>query len=47
MQEIGIQEARAFILYKQGDAFLRELAGNAFTANVCCALLNAALYASP
>ena len=45
VQWIGGKEARAFRLRGIDDTTLREMAGNAFTANVCCAFLIAALLA--
>ena len=43
VQWIGGKEARAFRLRGIDDTTLREMAGNAFTANVCCAFLIATL----
>ena len=37
VQGIGIQEANATNLFAEDDKLLRTLAGNAFTANMCCA----------
>jgi len=37
VQGIGIQEANATNLFAEDDKLLRTLAGNAFTANICCA----------
>ena len=36
-QGIGIQEANATNLFAEDDKLLRTLAGNAVTANICCA----------
>jgi hypothetical protein len=38
VQGIGAQEANATNLFAEDDNLLRTLAGNAFTANICCAL---------
>ena len=43
MQGIGVDEADAFGLLLEGDGFLRQLAGNAFCANICLVFLLAAL----
>ena len=45
VQGIWGQAARAFSLHGIDDTTLREMAGNAFTANVCCAFLIATLLA--
>ena len=45
VQGIGIQEANATNLFAEDDKLLRTLAGNAFTANICCAFSVAALLA--
>ena len=43
VQGIGIQEANATNLFLEDDKLLRTLAGNAFSANICCAFFVAAL----
>ena len=43
VQGIGVQEALATDLYFEEDALLRILAGNAFTANICCAFFVASI----
>lgn len=43
LQGLGGKEARAFSLHGINDTILRELAGNAFTANDWCAFLVATL----
>ena len=43
LQGIGIVEAEAFQLLLEEDALLRQLAGNAFCANICLVFLVAAL----
>ena len=43
LQGIGSDEANAFELLLEEDGFLRQLAGNAFCANICLAFLIAAL----
>lgn len=43
VQGIGIQEANATNLLLEDDSLLRTLAGNAFSANICCAFFVAAL----
>ena len=40
---IGTEEAEAFSLLPEEDGLLRQLAGNAFCANVCLVFLIAAL----
>ena len=40
VQGIGIQEANATNLFAKDDKLLRTLAGNAFTANICCAFFS-------
>ena len=45
VQGIGIHEANATNLFAEDDKLLRTLAGNAFTANICCAFFVAALLA--
>ena len=45
VQAIGIQEANATNLFAEDDKLLRTLAGNAFTANICCVSFVAALLA--
>ena len=39
VQGVGDMEVAAFHLNAETDAALRDFAGNAFTANICCALL--------
>ena len=43
LQGVGVQEANATNLLLEDDTLLRTLAGNAFTANICCAFFLAAL----
>ena len=43
VQGIGGKEVRAFSLHGIDDSTLREMAGNAFTANICCTFLIATL----
>ena len=43
MQGVGTDEANAFDLLLEEDGFLRQLAGNAFCANICLVFLVAAL----
>ena len=43
LQGIGAEEAEAFSLLLEEDGLLRQLAGNAFCANVCLVFLIAAL----
>ena len=38
VQGIGVDEANATALLNEDDTLLRKLAGNAFTANICCAV---------
>ena len=40
VQGIGIHEANATNLFAEDDKLLRTLAGNAFTANICCAFFS-------
>ena len=46
VQGIGVDEANATALLEEDDKLLRTLAGNAFTANICCAFFLAALLSS-
>ena len=46
MQGIGKDEAEAFELLLEEDGLLRQLAGNAFCANICLVFLIAALLSS-
>ena len=43
LQGIGTEEVEAFSLLLEEDGLLRQLAGNAFCANVCLVFLIAAL----
>ena len=43
LQGIGTKEAAAFKLGQESDSLKRDLAGNAFCANICCAMMVAAL----
>jgi hypothetical protein len=43
LQGIGTEEAEAFSLLMEEDGMLRQLAGNAFCANICLVFLIAAL----
>ena len=43
LQGIGAEEVEAFSLLLEEDGVLRQLAGNAFCANVCLVFLIAAL----
>ena len=43
LQGIGTREAAAFKLGLESDSLKRDLAGNAFCANICCAMMVAAL----
>ena len=43
VQGVGCREATAFHLMDESDTALRYFAGNAFTANICCAFLIAVL----
>ena len=43
VQGIGAQETQAANLLLEEDTLLRTLAGDAFTANICCAFFAAAL----
>ena len=43
VQGIGKHEAEATNLYFEDDALIRALAGNAFSANICCVFFAAAL----
>ena len=43
VQGVQPREANAFQLYHEEDAPLKDLAGQAFTANICCAFLIGAL----
>ena len=43
LQGIGKREADTFELGLESDALKRDLAGNAFCANICCAMMVAAL----
>ena len=43
LQGIGTEEVEAFSLLLEEDGLLRQLAGNAFCANVCLVVLIAAL----
>ena len=45
VQGIGGKDVRAFNLHGIDDSTLREMAGNAFTANICCTFLIATLLA--
>jgi hypothetical protein len=46
LQGIGTEEAEAFSLLLEEDGLLRQLAGNAFCANICLVFLIAALLSS-
>ena len=46
LQGIGTEEAEAFNLLIEDDGLLRQLAGNAFCANICLVFLIAALLSS-
>ena len=46
VQGIGVDEANATALLEEDDKLLRTLAGNAFTANICCAFFLDALLSS-
>ena len=46
LQGIGPEEAEAFELLLEEDGLLRQLAGNAFCANICLVFLVAALLSS-
>jgi len=46
LQGIGTEEAEAFSLLMEEDGMLRQLAGNAFCANICLVFLIAALWYS-
>ena len=43
LQGIGTEEAEAFSLLMEEDGMLRQLAGNAFSANICVVFLIGAL----
>ena len=46
VQGIGPEEAKVFELLSEEDAMLRQLAGNAFCANICLVFLVAVLLSS-
>ena len=45
LQGIQRKEMQAFHLHERSDAELKDLAGNAFTANIVCAMLVAGFVA--